>query len=143
MWNGSTWTQRTAGTFFSPAVSCGSATACTLVGRNSQGGAAIERWDGTSWTAQQPAPVASAQFASVSCASATACTLVGSSQAGSGSSVPLVESWTGGTWTAVPVRHVPDGILNSVSCTTPTVCTAVGQQVLASGGQNPLAVGSG
>jgi hypothetical protein len=113
------------------AVSCSSATACTMVGfyeTNSRGGILAERWNGTSWTIQ-PAPSPTGALYAVSCPTATACTAVGEYYSRSSSTYKtLAEQWNGTRWTIQPTPNPSGGVslLNGVSCPSATDCTAVG-----------------
>ena len=106
-------------------VSCTSDTACTAVGESinfqtNANTALVERWDGTSWTAEPTPTPGGRRLHGVSCSSATACTAVGGSADGS----TLAEVWDGSTWTVQPTPGT--GLLQGVSCTSTTACTAVG-----------------
>ncbi len=132
-WNGTSWkAMPTSGKELAlRAVSCSSAVACTAVGYSDAAGTAvIERWDGTSWTTQQPAAPpsgdSSPQLLGVSCASATACTTVGYSQNADRHDEPLIQAWDGTRWTVEQAAATGSGFLLSVSCTSPAVCTAAG-----------------
>jgi hypothetical protein len=145
VWNGSAWAQQAVagpipGTF--SRVSCSAPKACTAIG-----GGWVERWNGTSWSAQtnEPPPppagkwlIVGGELFGVSCASASQCTMVGQF-AGTYciATQPhcdclhdpchtvhetLVEGWNGSSWSRDPATA---GNWSSVSCTS-TACTAVG-----------------
>jgi hypothetical protein len=149
-WNGQTWTPMpTSGSPGIDAVSCSSATACTAVGiSDGAGQAAIERWDGTTWTAQQaalaPPGFSIAQLNGVSCASATACTAVGYYWNGQDNNTThaFIQAWDGTSWTATQAPDTGFGELNSVVCTAPSACIAVGAQKVNSINEEPLAESS-
>jgi hypothetical protein len=122
-------------------VSCGSATACTVVGTSSvptqsaglPGGLPqplIESWDGSSWSiAPSPAFAGSVSALSlVSCPSPTGCVAVGYTNGSSGEL--LTERWDGTSWTIEPAP-APDifgltgGAVRDLSCPSATACTAV------------------
>jgi hypothetical protein len=125
-------------------VSCASPTACTAVGSYT-----VLRYDGSSWSTQQPAyptvrlPPDSSYvlngLTDVSCASRTACTAVGSyyvlSDIGYGGTgvhgpdLTLAESWNGSRWSIQPTpnpRGAAGSGLAAVSCRSRIACTAVG-----------------
>lgn len=119
-------------------VSCVSETMCMAVGffnkiliKNEE--ALAELWNGTSWTAQEPAhPVEGrdVQLASVSCTSTTECMAVGHFTNNSGKVLPLAEKWNGTSWTAeAPYVLAPasEASLEGVSCVSTLQCQAVGQ----------------
>ncbi|HEV2377500.1 MAG TPA: hypothetical protein VGS19_35705 [Streptosporangiaceae bacterium] len=146
-WDGHAWkAQPTSGSPSIVAVSCTGPAACTAVG--TQGGSqplAVERWDGSTWTAQQaaPPPPAQAGFQDVSCATATACTAVGFSASASNKLSPIIQSWDGSTWVSEQAPATGSSVLYAVSCTAPDVCTAVGEQKYGTPKLAPLAEHSG
>ncbi|HEY1651222.1 MAG TPA: hypothetical protein VGG09_04990, partial [Acidimicrobiales bacterium] len=93
-WNGSSWTQATLpsnGPDDLNAISCFSATSCSAVGQQSNGGpTAALAWNGQTWSqATTPAPPASSTgsaLEAVDCITNWACVAVGDNQFGSGSS---------------------------------------------------------
>jgi hypothetical protein len=136
-WNGSTWTntsvQKPAGVKGSLlwAVSCSSASACTIIGDNLAPGTAAdsalaERWNGTSWSIQ--AITGEVMLTGVSCPTAGSCTAVG--QRPENATPPVAYTWTraGGWVTTTPAT--PSGAtsvpLNGVSCLSATTCTVAG-----------------
>jgi len=142
-WNGTSWTVQEppnpAGFTESVlwGVSCASSTACTAGGRFVNATARwvplAERWNGTSWTAQEPpSPTGSkeATFAAISCASSAECIGVGFFENSSEKWVPLAERWNGTSWTAqeppIPAGAKVD-YLEGVSCTSSSACIAVGE----------------
>jgi hypothetical protein len=155
-WNGTSWslqsppspTGATGSILFG--MSCTSATACTAVGvfGNSSGKNVplAERWNGTTWSVQEPPGSTGAketELDGVSCTSATACQAVGVFRTSSGSfDAPFAESWNGTSWTTqevpVPVGETGHVGLLGVSCTSSTVCAAVGS-FDESGEEMPLA----
>jgi hypothetical protein len=128
-WNGTTWSQVTlpdgAGYVGAGAVSCFSATACTVAGTIpfSNDSPAVAQWNGTSWTGvalPDPDDVMGA-LDGISCPTATACVAVGG---GFGT-----ESWSDGAWTETTAQAPAGaeiGWLKSVSCASPDACVAVG-----------------
>jgi hypothetical protein len=118
-------------------VSCTAANACTAVGEyeNSAGTAwpaQAERWNGTSWSLQEPPSPTGAHETwpySVSCASASACTLVGYYYVSGEKEMTLGESWNGTSWTLQSTPNPTGAAANkllAVTCTSSTACTAVG-----------------
>jgi hypothetical protein len=88
-WNGKKWSSQrlpNIGTTILTGVSCASATACTVVGTNSEPIAL--RWNGKRWSVQHLA--SNGDPYDVSCPTPTYCTAVGF-----GISGPMAESWTG------------------------------------------------
>jgi hypothetical protein len=144
-WNGTTWTiddptvPAGAKTSSLNGVSCTSSTACTGVGIVNSSGVIVplaERWNGTTWSAEEPpAPTGAkaSELQDVSCVSPTACMAVGEFESSSGTSwEPLTELWNGTTWSVQEMPSPNDGAtLNSVSCTSETACTAVGRSTSA------------
>ena len=130
------------------AVSCTSATACTVVGA----GAGIPpvgltppvlRLDGTVWSIQKTAkPVGTGgwTFNGVSCPSLRVCFAVGALRTKSDTTAALAERWNGSSWHVQPIP-TPGGqsepsVLNAVSCTSARACTAVGGY-----GKDPVLLG--
>ena len=106
-------------------MSCSSRTACTAVGWWKHG-ALVARWNGRSWSSEQPArfPGAStAELDSVSCPSRSDCTAVGTG----GKNRYLAEHWNGARWSVqrTPYRF-PDLFMWAVSCTSNRFCMWVG-----------------
>jgi len=145
-WNGSAWSIEAQplewihGYIEVPSAlysaSCPTATSCAAVGMswyvdpgNELDGpfAAVEMWNGSTWTKQLILEVGS--LTGVSCPSAIACTAVGSSSELGGA---MIEGWDGTNWT-LQARATPQGgrdtNLEAVSCTASTACTAVGSYV--------------
>jgi hypothetical protein len=155
-WNGTSWSLQSppsptgsSGSILF-AISCTSGSACTAVGvfGNSAGKEVplAERWNGTTWSVQEPAGSTGAnetELAGVSCTSATACQAVGVYRTTSTSAdAPFAESWSGTSWTVQTVPK-PAGTtghvgLQGVSCTSATVCVAAGSFADA-GKEMPLA----
>jgi hypothetical protein len=156
-WDGTTWTIQTTQNpskyvnSFS-GVSCSSATACTAVGIT--GGSdqlnhpLIERWDGGTWTVQDPNNPSVASLSGVSCNSATSCAAVGNY----GSTTPprspfvaLAERWDGSTWTIQSVSAPASAnasYLTSDSCAPAAPCTAAGHYFNQAGDPQTLAARS-
>lgn len=121
-------------------VSCASLVACTAVGGSNepadQIGAPpavflVERWNGTSWTAQ-PTPNATnsgaaygAQLSGVSCVSATTCEAVGGTDSASNAlNRAYGELWSGSGWTLQAMPDANNAL--AVSCSSTTACLAIG-----------------
>jgi hypothetical protein len=130
------------------AVSCFSSSACTAVGVFVSGSPhrvvpLAERWNGTSWSAEEPTVVpAGATTESglwgVSCPTATACIASGKGP----KTASLVETWSGGSWTAAePATPTGTtwGMLKDVSCTSTTACVGAGFDQPTKAGVAPLA----
>jgi hypothetical protein len=124
-------------------VSCTSSTACIAVGvllnSSEKAMSLAERWNGTTWSAQEPPDPTSAKegyLSGVSCTSSTACIAVGGFVNSSGSDLPLGEKWNGTTWSAQE-PPLPTGArgggLSGVSCTSSIECVAVGDFTSSSG----------
>jgi hypothetical protein len=141
-WNGTSWSVQEppipAGAKASTLnkVSCTSSTECIAAGEfeNSSGVDAVlaEKWNGTSWSVQEPPIPAGAKastLGSLSCASSTLCIAAGYSTNSSGLWMLLIEKWNGTTW-AIQETPLPtggkSGDLVSVSCTSSTACVADG-----------------
>lgn len=146
-WNGKAWSVEEpplpAGTKESTiaSVSCSASAACTAIGsfKGSSGEwmPLAERWNGTTWTDQEPPkPTGSKErfLKSISCASSTACTAVGYFYNSSDEDLPFMEGWNGTTW-SVQEAPSPKGLvkkstlyleLSGVSCTSSAACIAVG-----------------
>jgi hypothetical protein len=118
-------------------VSCTSSTACVAVGEFMNSSATwmplAEKWNGTTWSAEEPPLPTGASFAylnGVSCTSSTACVAVGEFWNSSDRFVPWAEKWNGMAWSAqeLPLpTGVEEGFLYGVSCTSSTACAAVGE----------------
>jgi hypothetical protein len=137
-WNGTAWsvqeppspTESKAITLVS--VSCTSSTACVAVGsfiRSATWVPLAERWNGTTWSVQEPPlPPGEAEASpyGVSCTSEAACIAVGSF-----SSKPLAERWNGTTWSVqkppAPTGSTGNNLYGGVSCTSSTMCMAAGE----------------
>ena len=148
IWNGRTWKP---GKPPSPGggtddtglagVSCVSAKSCVAVGSYDEGGglpgAAVEKWNGVTWTRVNPPRPAGAVYSalgSVSCTSAKYCVAVGGTYVG-----VLVESWNGTAWRVIsaPRPSADVTVLSGVSCVSPVSCVAVGEYF------NPVGGGGG
>ncbi|MGH2854256.1 MAG: hypothetical protein ACRDLF_08715 [Solirubrobacteraceae bacterium] len=154
-WNGTSWSSQEpptpTGAKSSPldGVSCTSSTECTAVGLFLNGSDTFvplaEKWNGTTWSSQEPPTPTGATYSNlggVSCTSSTECTAVGIFKNSSGTNVPLAEKWNGTTW-SLQEPPTPTGakesLLGDVSCTSSTACIAVGAFVNSSGKEVPLA----
>jgi hypothetical protein len=115
-------------------VSCATATACTAVGyfENSAKArvAAVEKLEGTTWTAREPPEpneTVEAELRGVSCADARTCTAVGHFRKGFGRpGAPLVEQNVEATWIAETPANEESGTLHGVSCVAETECMGIG-----------------
>jgi hypothetical protein len=119
-------------------VSCAGPRACVAVGASGSR-MLIERWDGSEWATQQPAPVRapffggdatfSSALSGVSCVSATACAAAGSASSDCRCSVDgqqavgIVEFWSGRRWTARELAVSQQ--LGQISCVAARECFAV------------------
>jgi hypothetical protein len=121
---------------FLAGVSCASSTECIATGffeNSSEKPVPLaEKWNGSAWTAQEPATATGAtlsDLAGVSCASSTGCIAAGFFVNSSEKFMPLAGKWSGSAWTA---QEPPDpkggteSVLEGVSCVATTACTAVG-----------------
>jgi hypothetical protein len=116
-------------------VSCASATACTAVGADDNGGL-VERWNGSKWSIQR-VPAAVVELDGVACTSAKVCTSVGwRLDRHRVENLLLAARWNGSSWSltrvAEPRRFLgTDGFFAAnfppadVSCTSPGACMAV------------------
>jgi hypothetical protein len=109
----------------------------------------VERWNGTTWQAQDPAipsDVSEFGFSAVSCATATACTAVGHLHREGGPG-QLIESWDGRSWSVSTAPAPPTGgsflSMNGISCASRDRCVAVGSYFDSSGLEQPVAEISG
>ncbi len=117
---------------FGPALSCGSASACTVIGTGSttdNSFSLVERWDGSSWSIQPRATAFiygnPAFLNDVACTGPRTCTIVGGFGPPYGA---FAERWNGARWSTQaigkPASAVPES-LNSVSCVAAR-CMAAG-----------------
>lgn len=133
-WNGTAWAaQHTepsggAGPGDFKAVSCPSATSCTVVGDSGgdDNNGLSEVWNGRSWGTEG---MVGATLSGVTCFSPTDCLAVGGDN-GLRGEITLAARWNGRSWS---VRHTPnvprpalDSSLGAVSCASPAACLAVG-----------------
>jgi hypothetical protein len=119
-------------------VSCVGAAPCVAVG-NDLSRPLIERFNGSAWSDETPAPDADANYlGSVSCRGPSFCMAVGS--AGTGPSTPTAERWNGTTWAMTNPRPGTgtNNWFNFVSCRSASQCMAVGQQGVLNGPRPPL-----
>src|SRR5579884_3751579 len=124
-----------AGSFGLEAVSCTSATACTVLGGYTSNGSAVmvaERWNGSTWSMQTiPSPSGStaSSLLAISCGSATTCMAVGNYSTATSPYLLLTASWKGSKWKVVPAASVGNALttLSGVSCSSANACVAVGQ----------------
>jgi hypothetical protein len=141
-WNGTSWSIQElpnpagAKEVYLEGISCASSTECVAVGEFLNSAEKYvplaEKWNGTSWAAQEPPAQAGAEFNTlkgVSCTSSGECIAAGYFENTSGKDLPLAERWNGTAWS---VQEPPnptgakESTLNSVSCASSTECTAVG-----------------
>jgi hypothetical protein len=139
-WDGRTWSViapldtnvSTGSVGFGPALSCTSASACTVIGANGAGDnvfSLVERWNGRSWSMQPGAAVNMDGFAAslndVSCGGVRMCTIVGSFGFPDGA---FAERWNGARWSTQPLGTVVGAVpeaLSGVWCVAAR-CIAVG-----------------
>ncbi len=130
-WDGTSWRLASPANSTEPAVltaiDCTTTSACTAVGEHSNHTLA-ERWNGTTWTAENtptPAEASASRFLGVSCPSTSACTAVGVADGPHG---PYAAFWSGPEWRPQATGAVPgtEGELNAVSCASEAACVAVG-----------------
>ncbi|MHB8463656.1 MAG: hypothetical protein ACYDH6_06035 [Acidimicrobiales bacterium] len=144
-WDGVSWTPMvtpTANPFPSTntlnAVSCLSATWCTAVGRSSDDGGLILRWDGVAWTRTGLAPPVGVGSTStsvgnkldrldaVSCVSPTFCVAAGTTFLEI--FVTLADVWNGSTWQAMlapPYDLTNSTGFSGVACPSDVFCVGV------------------
>jgi hypothetical protein len=110
-----------------------SPSSCTAVGSTLAAPTVVEHWDGTTWTAEQPAPTSGGIDAlrAISCRSISRCVAVGEvdpAPAVTGPPAqPLVEVWDGSSWSPQVIPITDGGSPTGAACPTPTNCVAVGQ----------------
>jgi hypothetical protein len=153
-WNGTSWSVLEsaipvgASEGYLKGVSCSSSTACTAVGKfysPSKYLPLAERWNGTSWSLQEPAISKGAyegELMGVSCPGASSCTAVGSSWNSTGGTVPMADAWNGTSWSALELPKVTGATQNhlkGVSCVTTTACSAVGDFYSSTSKYTPMA----
>ncbi len=119
------------------AVSCPTATMCLAVGSQTSpdgsAAAAVQLWNGASWSPRSAAIPRGATLTGVSCSAVDACTLVGFTGPVD-AAVSFAERWNGSTWSkeSTPTPAAPAGAaittadLFAISCPTATTCVAVG-----------------
>ncbi|HEV7937942.1 MAG TPA: hypothetical protein VGP18_07965 [Solirubrobacteraceae bacterium] len=141
-WNGTAWSVEEppvpAGAKLTQLwdVSCTSSTACMAVGDVENSAektvSLAEKWNGTTWTSQEPALPTEATWGvltGISCTSSTECVAAGSFSNSSEEEFPLAEKWNGTAWTSQeppPPAGVKHSQLHNVSCTSSAACIAVG-----------------
>ena len=154
-WNGTSWSiqeppkPKGASFIVLYSVSCASSMECMAVGYFLNGSEKAvplaERWNGTSWSIQEPPTPKGAIFSDLShlsCTSSTACIAIGFFQPSPGVDVPYSEAWNGTSWSVKETAKPAESeyvILSGVSCTSSTACTVVGQFENASKERVPLA----
>jgi hypothetical protein len=120
-------------------VSCETSTsACTAVGTSTSSevdSPMVQRWNGTSWSAQSPAKKSGTlptRLFGVDCPSEARCMAVGNYQ-GSEGPVTVGELWNEGKWsvhtTPVPAESTSSELVG-VGCSSTASCTAVGSAVV-------------
>jgi hypothetical protein len=138
LWNGTSW-QATPSLPVQnnynelPALSCSSATDCTLAGfsRSFSGTPAdkpsLYHWNGTAWTSFAPPGGIDGAVLGISCPTAGFCLAVGRR---TDQKLPILLSWNGTSWRNLTPPAATTGtaplILNLVSCASATECVAVG-----------------
>jgi hypothetical protein len=105
----------------------------------------VDRWNGTTWTAQTltlPGGTTSAQLADVACTTATTCTAVGYYDTVGQPRRAMALRWNGTTWSVQSAVHpasATESLLQGVACPAAATCVAVGSYVDASSVQHALA----
>ena len=155
-WNGTTWSmaalpEPASGLQSEPLnVSCGSTSACMVIGISAPTGGGTEQpwsayWNGTSWTSPvvPPDPGGATVMSSVSCVGNGFCTAVGYFTPSGSSGTPayqnIIDTWNGASWTAATAASTSSSsnILAGVSCFSATSCTAVGASLSGSSSSGP------
>ena len=126
---GTSWTTENApaGIGQINAISCSSATTCTVVGYGAQSNLpviAATTNGGTSWT-NQTAPQGLLQLTGISCPSTSTCSAVGGSSGAAAPSTVVTTTNGGANWTTENIPADSEG-LNGISCPSTTNCVAVG-----------------
>jgi hypothetical protein len=151
-WNGTSWVSQAPGTLegasksILTSVSCASSTFCIAVGYSfvpSKEIPLVERWDGTTWSAQTitlPEGATEGKLFGVSCTSTTNCMAVGRFNEFSGGHT-IATQWNGTSWNTLASPRPAFSLgshFEDVSCTSSTSCVAVGAYFVA-GGSKTLA----
>ena len=141
-WNGTKWSIVAGPNQSSPSiivnalsdVTCTSDTNCFATRNIELDGrpwpAAVDHWDGTSWTVSTTLSVDPVhnELSGVACANASNCVAVGFT--GEDPQVAMIERWNGTSW-SISDRRVgsapTNSLLSGVSCASATSCFAVGQ----------------
>jgi hypothetical protein len=155
VYNGTTWAASTVptptGATFTElsSVSCPVSTTCYAAGSyrtvNTTDRPLVDRWNGTTWTAQTltlPGGFTSAQLSDVSCTTATTCTAVGYYDTVAQPRRAMALRWNGTSWAVQSPIHpsgATESLLQGVACTAATICLAVGSYTDASSTQHALA----
>ena len=156
VWNGTNWSIQNIATpsggrnAHVNGVDCTAANACTAVGDFVNASNKVvplaERWNGTSWSAQNAkVPSGSvSEFSSVSCSTTqfdTGCNAVGFVTK-NGISLPMAENWNGSSWAVKPTQspdpNVSRSTFSSVSCSSLITCMGVGFYDTSTGVEAPL-----
>ncbi|HEX4435004.1 MAG TPA: hypothetical protein VH012_09235 [Acidimicrobiales bacterium] len=124
-----------SGESYDDSVSCVSSSFCVATVLDEGGSvatAAVQVWNGATWTTAGipvPAGATEVELISVSCTSAVFCVVVGTDGTSS-SFLPFAVQWDGSSWSISPGVTAPSGATNAeltgVSCTGPTWCMATG-----------------
>jgi hypothetical protein len=155
VWNGTTWATSVvpnpSGSTFGElaSVSCPVSTTCYASGWYTTSSTTdmplVNRWNGTTWTAQTltlPGGTTSAQLSDISCTTASTCTAVGYYDTVAQPRRTMALRWNGTAWSVQTPVH-PAGAtqsqLQGVACPGVATCVAVGSYVDASSVQHSLA----
>ena len=105
----------------------------------------VDRWNGSSWTAQTltlPGGTTAAQLSDISCTTATTCTAVGYYDTVTQPRRTMALRWNGTAWSAQSPVHpatAAQSELQGVACPAATTCLAVGSYIDATGIGHALA----
>ncbi|HET7444948.1 MAG TPA: LamG-like jellyroll fold domain-containing protein [Solirubrobacterales bacterium] len=127
------------------AISCSSATSCVAAGAQLNSSSVpsnlVDRWNGTSWTAETLTPAASgsskSQLEDVSCVSSSFCAAVGAATVSS-SGRPEATIWNGTKWTP---QVLPGAKTTGFGTTAMAVACTSASFCIAGGGWSQLAEG--
>jgi hypothetical protein len=154
-WNGTSWSEQTAGKKSGSThnrlfgVDCPSEIRCIAVGdyQNSEGGPATlgELWNESKWGVQTtpvPSEATSSELVAVGCNSTADCRAAGSAVI-KGVKTAIVEKWASPTWSLDSIP-IPEGAtssqLDGVDCLWSNFCVAVGRYTTSGGSIKNLAM---
>jgi hypothetical protein len=133
-WNGSTWSITnpplpTADTVTIDAVSCATATSCTVAGSATSNGTVApfaDTWSDGVWSTDA-LPATTGSLLAVGCSSPTACVMVATVGAGTDSASSYSLSGHADTWTQT---FLPNGLdIASIACPSATNCVVTGNTI--------------